>query len=158
MSTPPASTPTAAPPPPIAPQIPSALFRSAPSSNVVMMIESAAGEMIAAPRPCTARDAISTPSDQASPQKKDAIVKTTTPTTKILRRPEQVGRAAAQHQEAAEGDRVGGDHPLQVVLCEMKPAADRRQGDVHDRDVEDGHEEGGADDGERLPAEGIRVR
>ena len=51
VSTPPASTPTAAPPPPIAPQIPSALFRSAPSSNVVMMIESAAGEMIAAPRP-----------------------------------------------------------------------------------------------------------
>ena len=53
VRTPPASTPTAAPEPPIAPQIPSALFRSAPSSKVVVMIESAAGVMIAAPRPCT---------------------------------------------------------------------------------------------------------
>ena len=45
MRTPPASTPTAAPEPPIAPQIPSALLRSAPSSNVVVTIESAAGVM-----------------------------------------------------------------------------------------------------------------
>ena len=89
VSTPPASTPTAAPEPPIAPQIPSALLRSAPSSKVVMMIESAAGEMIAAPRPCTARAAISTPSDQARPQRSDAIVKTTTPTRKTRRRPKR---------------------------------------------------------------------
>jgi len=58
-----------------------------------MMIASAAGEMIAAPRPCTARDAISTPSDQASPQKNDAIVNTTTPATNTLRRP---SRSAAR--------------------------------------------------------------
>jgi hypothetical protein len=48
---PPARTPTAAPEPPIAPQIPSALFRSAPSSKVVITIDSADGEMIAAPSP-----------------------------------------------------------------------------------------------------------
>ena len=48
---PPKSTPAAAPEPPSAPQIPSALFRSAPSLNVVVTIESAAGEMIAAPTP-----------------------------------------------------------------------------------------------------------
>ena len=58
---PPKSTPAAAPLPPIAPQIPSALLRSEPSSNVVVMIESVAGEMIAAPSPCTAREAIRTP-------------------------------------------------------------------------------------------------
>ncbi len=84
---PPASTPTAAPAPPSAPQIPSALLRSAPSSNVVMTIESAAGVMIAAPRPWTARATISTPSDQARPQKNEAVVKTTTPTRKTRRRP-----------------------------------------------------------------------
>ena len=51
VSTPPSSTPTAAPLPPSAPQIPSALLRSAPSVNVVETIESAAGEMIAPPSP-----------------------------------------------------------------------------------------------------------
>jgi hypothetical protein len=43
--------------------MPSALLRSAPSSNVVLTIESADGVMIAAPKPWTARDAIRTPSD-----------------------------------------------------------------------------------------------
>ena len=90
---PPASTPTAAPEPPIAPQIPSALFRSAPSSKVVVTIESAAGEMIAAPMPWTALDAIRIPDDQARPQKNEATVKTTTPTRKTRRRP---SRSAAR--------------------------------------------------------------
>ena len=93
VSTPPSSTPTAAPAPPSAPQIPSALFRSAPSSNVVITIESAAGEMIAAPRPCTARAPISIPSDCARPQTSEAAVKTTTPTRKTRRRP---SRSAAR--------------------------------------------------------------
>ncbi len=93
VSTPPASTPTAAPEPPIAPQIPSALFRSAPSSKVVMMIESAAGEMIAAPKPWTAREAISTPSDEASPQANEAVVNTITPARNTRRRP---SRSAAR--------------------------------------------------------------
>jgi len=40
---PPKRTPAAAPEPPSAPQIPSALFRSEPSVKVVTTIESAAG-------------------------------------------------------------------------------------------------------------------
>ncbi len=93
MSTPPASTPTAAPEPPSAPQMPSALFRSGPSSNVVVMIDSAAGVMSAAPKPCTAREAISTPSDHARPQRNDATVKITTPISNTRRRP---SRSAAR--------------------------------------------------------------
>ena len=120
VSTPPASTPTAAPEPPIAPQMPSALLRSAPSSNVVMMIESAAGEMIAAPKPCTARAPISTPSDHASPQRNDAIVKTVDADEEHAAPSEQVGGASAEQQEAAEGDRVGGDHPLEVRPGEVE--------------------------------------
>ena len=54
--------------------------------------------------------------------------------------PEQVGRAAAQQQEAREGQRVGVDHPLQVDGGEAQILADRRERDVHDRDVEDDHE------------------
>ena len=73
--------------------MPSALLRSAPSSNVVVMIESAAGEMIAAPKPCTARAPIRTPSDHARPQKNEATVKITTPVRKTRRRP---SRSAAR--------------------------------------------------------------
>ena len=51
VSTPPSSTPAAPPEPATAPQAPSALLRSAPSLKVVVTIESAAGERIAAPRP-----------------------------------------------------------------------------------------------------------
>ena len=55
VSTPPSSRPNALPPLAIAAQTPSAFARSAPSWNVVVMIESAAGETSAAPRPCSAR-------------------------------------------------------------------------------------------------------
>ena len=67
--------------------MPSALLRSAPSSNVVITIESADGVMTAAPMPWTARDAMRTPSDQASPQKSEASVKMTTPIMNTRRRP-----------------------------------------------------------------------
>src|SRR6266511_3398123 len=93
VNTPPASTPTAAPLPPSAPQIPRALFRSAPSSKLVMTIESAAGEMMAPPSPCTPRAAISIPSDWASPHASEASVKSTTPTMKTRLRP---SRSAAR--------------------------------------------------------------
>ena len=84
---PPNRTPAAAPLPPIAPQIPSALLRSEPSSKVVMMIESVAGEMIAAPSPCMTRAAISTPIEPASPQASDAAEKRAIPIMNMRRRP-----------------------------------------------------------------------
>ena len=56
---PPSSTPAAPPEPATAPQTPSARLRSAPSAKVVVTSDSAAGEMIAAPRPWTARAAMS---------------------------------------------------------------------------------------------------
>ena len=51
VRTPPRRTPAAPPEPATAPQMPSALLRSAPSLKVVATIESAAGESRAAPRP-----------------------------------------------------------------------------------------------------------
>jgi hypothetical protein len=72
--------------------------------------------------------------------------------------PEQVGRAAREEKEAPEGDRVGADHPLQVLPGEVERLADRRQRDVHDRDVEDRHEEGDADKREGLPPAGVWSR
>jgi hypothetical protein len=63
------------------------LFRSDPSWNVVEMIERAAGERIAAPSPCTARAAISVPSEFERPQASEARVNSATPTMNTRRRP-----------------------------------------------------------------------
>ena len=65
--------------------------------------------------------------------------------------PEQVGHAAAEQQEAAERDRVRGDHPLHRRLRDVQVFLNRRDRDVDDRNVEDRHEERRADDGENQP-------
>ena len=67
MRIPPSRTPATAPNAPTAPQAPSAVLRSGPSANVVVRIDRAAGEMIAAPRPCVARAPMSAPSLHANP-------------------------------------------------------------------------------------------
>ena len=64
-----------------------AVFRSRPSTNVTVRMESAAGDKSAAPSPCTARAVTNQPLDVASPQKREAVVKTTTPVTKTRRLP-----------------------------------------------------------------------
>ena len=87
VRTPPSSTPAAPPAPATAPQTPSALLRSEPSRKVVVTIESAAGERIAAPRPWTARAAISVPSLSAKPPAREASAKSTSPPMNTRRRP-----------------------------------------------------------------------
>src|SRR4051812_25447252 len=93
VSTPPRSRPNAAPPAAIALQTPSAFVRSRVPGNVVMMIESAAGETSAPPRPCSARPAISIPDDWARPLSSDAAENTMTPATNSRLRP---SRSAAR--------------------------------------------------------------
>ena len=117
------------------------------------MIESAAGEMIAAPIPWTAREAISTAARPAQrPQASDASVKSDQPGHEDPSPAEQVGRPAAEKQEAAEGDRVGDDHPLDVsARCSASVWIDGIATLTID-DVEDRHEERRADDGEDQPA------
>ena len=90
---PPINQAVVAPKPPSAPQIPSALLRSAPSAKSVVMIESAVGVMIAAPMPWKARAPIRASSDQASPQRSEASVKRAMPTMNTRRRP---SRSAAR--------------------------------------------------------------
>ena len=72
MRTPPSSTPTAAPPPEAAPQMPSARLRSRPSRNVVIRIERPAGAKSAPPRPWMPRKTISELADQARPLRTEA--------------------------------------------------------------------------------------
>ncbi len=87
VRTPPSRTPATAPNAPTPPHAPSAAFRSLPSAKVVIRMESAAGVMIAAPSPCMARAPIRGPSPQAKPETSEAVVKRTTPTRNIRRRP-----------------------------------------------------------------------
>ena len=79
--------------------MPSALFRSAPSSNVVITIESAEGVITAAPSPWIALNVISTLSDQASPQNSDAIVNTMRPMTNTRRRPNRSANRPARRRK-----------------------------------------------------------
>ena len=64
---------------------------------------------------------------------------------------EEVGRAPAEEQEAPEDERVRADHPLEVLLREAQVDLDRREGDVHDRDVEHEHELDDAQERQRQP-------
>ena len=72
---------------------------------------------------------------------------------------QQVGGAAAEHEESGEGQRVRVDHPLQPGRRVVQVVADRGQGDVHDGDVEHHHELGQADDQqEQVAADGSGER
>ena len=90
---PPAIIPTVAPPAPSPPQIPSALLRSAPSSNMFITIDRAAGSMIAAPMPWTARAPIMKPAPVASAAASDAALNSPSPSIRMRRRP---SRSAAR--------------------------------------------------------------
>src|ERR1043166_280873 len=139
VSAPPSRTPAAPPLPEAAPQMPRATLRSRPSRKVVVRIERAAGESSAAPSPCSERNAISEPSDQARPSSSELMVKSARP-AKQAPATEEVGQASTEQEHAAEEQRVGGDHPLEALLREMKVGLDRGESDVHDRDVEHDHE------------------
>ena len=69
---------------------------------------------------------------------------------------EQVGTAPAEQQEPAERERVRARDPLQTRIREVQILLDRRQGDVHDRDVDDQHELGRAQEDQSDPAARIR--
>jgi hypothetical protein len=66
--------------------------------------------------------------------------------------PKEVGEPAAEQEDAAEEDRVGGDHPLEALLAEVEVGLDRGKRNVHDGDIENDHELGRDDHGERKPA------
>ena len=59
---------------------------------------------------------------------------------------------AAEQQQATEGQRVGGDHPLPVGVREAQVALGGRQSDVHDGAVEDSYQLGEGNDHQNPPA------
>ena len=101
-------------------QTASALLRSSPSANVVERIESAAGAIIAAPRPCTARAAIRKLFDvrEAAGERREREERQ--PGHEQPATAEQVGAAAAEQQEAAEREGICARHPLQARVGEVQ--------------------------------------
>ena len=65
---------------------------------------------------------------------------------------EQVGDPAAEQQQAAERERVGGDDPLALVVGEPELLLGGGERDVDDRHVEHDQQLGDADDDEDHPA------
>ena len=119
------------------------------------MIERAVGVMIAAPTPWTTRAASSAAGDQASPHIERRGREEQDTGHEQAPAPEQVGRPSSEQEQAAEGERVGAQHPLQALLGEAEVRLDRGQRHEHDRGVEEHHEEGAAEERKRPPAPGI---
>ena len=97
--------------------------------------------MIAPPMPCTPRARIRKSGSSAAPQGAEASVNRTIPITNIRLRPNRSASDAGGEHARRERQRVGVDHPLQLGERRVERALDRRQRDVHDRDVEQQHED-----------------
>ena len=144
VSTPPSSRPTAPPPTAIALQTPSAVVRSRPSANVVVSTESAAGRDERAAEALEGAAGHEDPSRTREPVHQRGGGEQHDPEDEQAPATEQVGGAAAEHEEATEREGVRVDDPLQARRREVQAALNRRQRDVHDGGVEDDHELGDA--------------
>ena len=127
-----------------------------PRWKVVVRIERAAGVMVAAPRPWSARAAISDVVAPGEPAEQRADREDDEPGHEDAPAADDVGQPAAEQQEATEDERVRADHPLQVLLREPEIGLDRGQRDVDDRDVQDDHELHGAEKRQCVPLPAIR--
>jgi len=78
-------------------------------------------------------------------------VNTATPAKKQPAAAEEVRHAPAQQQEAAEGQRVSVDHPLQVRRAERRPCWIEGSATFTTVRVEDDHQLGDADDRDAQP-------
>ena len=147
---PPTSGPTATAPPVTAPKIPKAVPRSFPWKAWAIRASEVAN-MMAPPTPCTARDRFSMSESVERPQVSEARENTASPTAKTIAAPEHVADHPGGEQEGGQGQGIGVDDPLQVRKTRMERPLDVGQGHVDDRDVEQQHENGGADRDERPP-------
>ena len=65
--------------------------------------------------------------------------------------PEQIGELATDQDESGEGERIGGNYPLELGDPEPEISLHRRQGDRDDRVVEHDHEQPKRDRSQRPP-------
>ena len=105
------------------------------------MSDNAAGATIAAPTPCTAPHAISTPMLSASPPARDEIEKTTRPRTSIRRRPKRSPIRPPRTRRPPKVIAYAVITHWTDGRAGVELALDRCQGDVHDAEVQDDHEQ-----------------
>ena len=127
MSMPPSSSPTAPPAAPSALKIPKALAPSDGSVKVTQSSESSAGASTAAKRPWVTRAATKISKLQAEPPRTDAAPKPAKPDHEEGASAQQVTKAAAEQQQAAERQRVTRDDPLPVAVAEAEVFAAPRE-------------------------------
>ena len=94
----------------------------------------------------------STANDGAAPPRADAAANATSAIRNVSLAPDDVADAAAQQQQAAERQGVGGDDPLPLAVVEAEVGLRGRQRDVHDGGVEHDHQLGDRHDDEHEPA------
>ena len=115
-----------------------------------MMIESAAGESIAAPSPWAARAAKSASALPAVAARDRGEREQAQSGHEHAAAAEEVGGATAEKQQAAEDQRVARDRPADVAAVDPEAAGHIGQRDVDGRDVEDDHQLGGAEHQQQL--------
>ena len=71
--------------------------------------------------------------------------------------PKYVTQPPARDEGHPEGDAVGGDDELQLRGARAQTGPHRRQGDVNDKEVEEGEERADQDNGERSPSPRIKA-
>ena len=141
VSTPPTVGPMANPTAAMPVQLPMALALAAGSVKAAPTSASEATLTMAAPVPCRPREMFSTISDGAMPHPIEAAQNRTMPPTYARRRPRRVREGGGRHHEHAHRQAVCGDDPLQALLAGVELALDVREGHVHDRGVEEDHEQ-----------------
>ena len=150
VSQPPSSGPSAAAAPATAPHTPNAIPRARPV-KVPDTIERVEGEVMAAPKPCTARAAISISmlreppaSDRAEHEHGDAGDEDALP-------PDLVADAAPGDDERGKDQRVDRIDPLELLERGIELALDRWDGNVDDRAVDDDDGQAQAEHQQRQP-------
>lgn len=112
----------AAPPPASAPKTPNAFARSLGSVKVTVIRDSAAGAISAAKAPWRAREANSSSWLGARPPERGGPREAEQTEDERALAAGVVGDATAEQEQAAERQRVGGDHPLAVGVGDAEVA------------------------------------
>ena len=119
---------------------------------MAVISDSVAGMTSAAPAPCTARPAMTTPAEPARPLTSGAGGEHAEADEQRALAAEPVTERAGGEQQAGEHEGVGVDDPLQHRGAGVELALQRRQGHVERRHRHDDHDERQAQHAEQEPA------
>ena len=127
----------------------------ASSRHTTRMMASEAGTDSAAPRPASARPAISTPIDGATAHNNEAAVKIADADHEDAAPSVEIGQQAAGQQQHGIDEVVGVEHPLQGADAGVEIVADRPRREIDHGHVDLGHQHG---ETEREQSEVLVVR